>query len=441
MAVALRVPQIVSRMNEASELPPSVTPGIGARLRDAREARGLTFDAVAAELRIRPVILAAMEREDHAALPERVYLLGLLRIYARHLGLDPAAVSAAWGGEVSTSATRESISPMRGAAKGGETARNRLRAALRSFLGFGLVGIGVLAATTFLVVQLIRFASPPGLSVVSPLEEVLALSAETRVAVIRGTAGAGTLILIESGVGDSVTTEADASGIWSVEVPLGGGRNEVDISALDPATGSSSGGSVRRVFIVNLPISDAPRLDLTSPTAGLRVSGGAVPVALTSEPNSIVSVAATDANGEEIAATFTANSSGAIQGDLSLPAGSWSIRFQATGPNGTVSEVLREVEVVFAGVTVTVSGSGVGTWIRAWTDGVIDSSIGPTGITLRDGESRTLRGETAIDIRFGNPQGAAVTLNGRMLDPLGAEGIPEGWSFRSDGRVLGSTRK
>ena len=198
---------------------------------------------------------------------------------------------------------------------------------------------------------------------------------------------------------------------------------------------------MRRVFIVNLPVSDAPRLDLTSPTAGLRVSGGAVPVALTSDPNSIVSVAATDASGEEVVATFTANSSGAIQGDLSLPAGSWSVRFQATGPNGTVSEVLREVEVVFAGVTVTVSGSGSGTWIRVWTDGAIDSTVGPTGITLRDGESRTLRGDTAIDIRFGNPRGAAVTLNGRMLDALGAAGVPESWSFRSDGRVLGSTRK
>lgn len=106
-----------------------------------------------------------------------------------------------------------------------------------------------------------------------------------------------------------------------------------------------------------------------------------------------------------------------------------------------MSEVLREVEVVFAGVTVTVSGSGSGTWIRVWTDGAIDSTIGPTGITLRDGESRTLRGDTAIDIRFGNPRGAAVTLNGRMLDALGAAGVPESWSFRSDGRVLGSTRK
>lgn len=428
-------------MNEASDFPPSVTPGIGAKLREAREARGLSFEAVSAELRIRPVILAAMEREDHAALPERVFLLGLLRTYARHLGLDPAAVSAAWGGEVAATSTREPVSPMWGGSKEGGAASNGLRAALRSLLGLGLIGLGVLAATAFLMIQLIRFASPPGLSVVSPREEVLTLSAETRVAVIRGTAGAGTIILIERGVGDSVTTEADASGIWSVEVPLGGGRNEVDISALDPATGSSSGDAVRRVFIVNLPVSDAPRLDLTSPTAGLRVSGGAVPVAVTSEPNSIVSVTATEASGEVVAASFTANSSGAIQGDLSLPAGSWSIKFQASGLNGTVSEVLREVEVVFAGVTVTVRGSGSGTWIRAWTDGAIDSTVGPTGITLREGESRTLRGDTAIDIRFGNPHGAAVTLNGRMLEALGAPGVPESWSFRSDGRVLGSNRK
>ena len=428
-------------MNEASDLPPSVTPGIGARLRDARESRGLTYDAVAAELRIRPVILAAMEREDHAALPERVYLLGLLRTYARHLGLDPAAVSAAWGGQGSTGTPEDPALAIRGAGREGGAALNGLRAALRSLFGLGVVGIGVLAATAFLLIQLIRFASPPGLSVVSPSEEVLTLSAETRVAVIRGTAGAGTLILIESGVGDSVTTEADASGIWSVEVPLGGGRNEVDISALDPATGSSSGEAVRRVFLVNLPVSDAPRLDLSSPTAGLRVSGGAVPVALASDPNATVNATATDTNGEEVLATFTANSNGTIQGDLSLPAGFWSIKFQATGPNGTVSEVLREVEVVFAGVTVIVTGSGSGTWIRVWADGVIDSSIGPTGITLRDGESRTLRGVTVLDIRFGDPRGASVTLNGRMLEALGTAGVPEGWSFRSDGRVLGSTRK
>ena len=428
-------------MNEPSELPPSAAPGIGARLREAREARGLTHTAISAELRIRPAILDAMEREDHASLPERVYLLGLLRTYARHLGLDPGAVAAAWGGGPQSSSAAETGIPLADRAQRDGATTTGLRAALRSLFGLGLVGIGVLFATVFLVVQLIRFASPPGISVVSPSEEVLTLSSETRVAVIRGTAGAGTIILIQSGVGDAVTTEADTSGIWSVEIPLGGGRTEVDISALDPATGASSGVAVRRVFIVELPISEAPRLDLLSPTAGLRVSGGAVPIALTSEPNGTVRAIAVDSNGVEVLSSFTANSSGAIQGDLSLPAGTWSVKFQATGPNGTVSEAVREVEVVFAGVTVNLVGSGGGTWIRAWTDGVIDSSVGPTGVTLRAGESRTLRGSTAIDIRFGNPRGAVITLNGRMLEPLGAEGVPESWSFRDDGRVLSSARK
>jgi len=428
-------------MNGASDLPPSVTPGIGTRLREAREARGLTYEVISAELRIRPVILAAIEQEDHAVLPERVYLLGLLRTYARYLGLDPGAVAAAWGGNTTANGAAETtLLPGRADRRIG-LASIGLRAAMRSLLGLGLVGIGILAATVFLVIQLVRFASPPGISVVSPSEEVLTLSAETRVAVIRGTAGAGTIILIQSGAGESLTAEADDSGIWSVEVPLGGGRNEVDISALDPATGSSSGAAVRRVFIVKLPVSDAPRLELVSPTAGLRVSGGGVPVALNAEPNGIITVRATDTFGTEVVSSFTANSSGTAQGDLALPAGFWSVQFQAIGPNGTVSEVLREVEVVFAGVTVSVVGSGVGTWIRAWTDGVVDAGIGPTGVTLRAGESRTLRGSTVIDIRFGNPRGATVTLNGRMLEPLGDEGVPGSWSFREDGRVLSSTRR
>ena len=427
-------------MPETNSPLPSQTPGIGTRLREAREALGLTHDAVAAELRIRTVILAAMEREDHAALPERVYLLGLLRTYARRLNLDPSAVAAAWGGadearhfdgEGSSQFSTQTV----------QRPPSSWRGALRGLLGFGIVGIGIVAATAFLMVQLVRFASPPGLTVVSPSEEVLTLSAETRVAVLRGTASSGTVILIETGVGDSVTAEADSSGIWSVEIPLGGGRTEVSISALDPATGASSGGSLRRVFIVNLPVSDAPRLDLVSPTAGLRVSGGSIPVALTTEPNGTVRANALSTSGEQILITFTAESTGAIKGDIAVPEGLWSITFAATGPNGTVSEVLREVEVVFAGVNLIVTGSGGGTWIRAWTDGAVEPGIGPSGTTLRAGESRTFRAADSIDVRFGDPRGATVTLNGRILDVLGEAGIPSSWSFREDGRVLSSARK
>ena len=414
-------------------------PGIGERLRAAREARGLSLEAVAAELRIRSVILAAMEREDHAALPERVYLLGLLRTYARFLGLDPANVAAGWAGvpNAPPSEPRATLADR----KAGGRIESGLRQSLRNLLGLGLVGLVVVGAIGFLAAQAIRFASPPVISVTSPAEEVISLVAGTPATTVRGTAGAGTQVLIQNAIGDSVTTQADTSGIWSIEVPLSGGRNEFDISAADPATGSASGVATRRVFIVELPENDAPQLDVLTPSAGLRVSGGPVPISLTTEPSGQVLIVATSSTGEVISSSLPAQPDGKVQGDLLVPEGAWRISLQANSPNGTISEVLRDVEVVFAGVTVTLTGSESGTWVRVWIDGAVDPNTGPSGITLANGETRTIRGLNAVEIRFGDPRGALVALNGRMLGERGTAGVPGSWSFRADGRVLGSNRK
>ena len=417
----------------------STAPGIGERLRAAREARGLSLEAVAAELRIRSVILAAMEHEDHTALPERVYLLGLLRTYARFLGLDPANVAASWAGVPSAPAPEPQAKW--GDGKAGARIESGLRQSLRNLLSLGLVGLVVVGAVGFLAAQAIRFASPPVISVTSPAEEVLSLVAGTPATTVRGTAGAGTQVLIQNAIGDSVTTQADTSGIWSIEVPLSGGRNEFDISAADPATGSASGAATRRVFIVELPANDAPQLDVLTPTAGLRVSGGPVPISLTTVPNGEVLIVATSSAGEVLSSTLPAQPDGRVQSDLLLPGGTWRISLQVSSPNGTMSEVLRDVEVVFAGVTVMLTGSDVGTWVRVWIDGAVDPNTGPSGITLAKGEARTIRGLSAVEIRFGNPRGALVALNGRMLGERGTAGVPESWSFRADGRVLSSNRK
>lgn len=417
----------------------STAPGIGERLRAAREARGLSLEAVAAELRIRSLILAAMEREDHAALPERVYLLGLLRTYARFLGLDPTNVAASWAGVPSAPAPEPQAKW--GDGKAGARIESGLRQSLRNLLSLGLVGLVVVGAVGFLAAQAIRFASPPVISVTSPAEEVISLVAGTPATTVRGTAGAGTQVLIQNAIGDSVTTQADTSGIWSIEVPLSGGRNEFDISAADPATGSASGVAIRRVFIVELPANDAPQLDVLTPTAGLRVSGGPVPISLTTVPSGQVMIVATSSAGEVINGSLPAQPDGKVQGDLLLPEGAWRISLQVSSPNGTISEVLRDVEVVFAGVTVTLTGSDAGTWVRVWIDGAVDPNTGPSGITLAKGESRTIRGVSVVEIRFGDPRGALVALNGRMLGERGTAGVPESWSFRADGRVLSSNRK
>jgi hypothetical protein len=154
-----------------------------------------------------------------------------------------------------------------------------------------------------------------------------------------------------------------------------------------------------------------------------------------------VFIVATSSTGEVLSSTLRAQPDGKVQSDLLLPQGVWRINLKVTSASGTMSEVTRDVEVVFAGVTVVLIGSDAGTWVRVWIDGAVDSATGPSGITLAKGESRTLRGQNSVEIRFGNPRGALVALNGRMLGERGTTGVPESWSFRADGRVLSSNRK
>lgn len=67
---------------------------LGATLRDAREARQLAFEEVAAATRIHPRYLAALEAERFDTLPGRAYARSFLHEYAAYLGLDPAPLVA-----------------------------------------------------------------------------------------------------------------------------------------------------------------------------------------------------------------------------------------------------------------------------------------------------------------------------------------------------------
>lgn len=67
--------------------------GIGAQLRTAREAQGLTLAQVAAETRIPQRHLQTIEEGDFAALPARTYAIGFSRSYAKLVGLDGETVA------------------------------------------------------------------------------------------------------------------------------------------------------------------------------------------------------------------------------------------------------------------------------------------------------------------------------------------------------------
>lgn len=66
----------------------------GARLRAAREAAGLSIDAVAQQLKLAPRQVTALEEDDWHRLPGRTFVRGFARNYARFVRLDPDAVLA-----------------------------------------------------------------------------------------------------------------------------------------------------------------------------------------------------------------------------------------------------------------------------------------------------------------------------------------------------------
>lgn len=80
--------------NEAQDTAPEAA-SIGAQLRAAREAQGLTLAQVAAETRIPQRHLETIEAGKFAALPARTYAVGFSRTYAKLVGLDEAAVTDA----------------------------------------------------------------------------------------------------------------------------------------------------------------------------------------------------------------------------------------------------------------------------------------------------------------------------------------------------------
>lgn len=61
---------------------------IGEQLRAAREAQGLTLEAVERAIRIRAKQLAALEADDYTVFASALQARGFLRNYAAHLGLD-----------------------------------------------------------------------------------------------------------------------------------------------------------------------------------------------------------------------------------------------------------------------------------------------------------------------------------------------------------------
>jgi len=75
------------------EIEDSAVETVGERLRAAREAQGLTLEAIAAQTRIPTRHLASLETSDWASLPAPTYSVGFAKNYAAVVGLDRAEIA------------------------------------------------------------------------------------------------------------------------------------------------------------------------------------------------------------------------------------------------------------------------------------------------------------------------------------------------------------
>jgi transcriptional regulator with XRE-family HTH domain/nitrogen fixation protein FixH len=413
---------------------------LGERLVAAREAKGLDLLRAERETKIRRTYLAALERGDYAALPGGVYVRGFLRNYAQYLGLDPEEAIAQWHREAPAGAPEPAIvvpRPLVAPRKG--------LAVSSGFVIAGVVMVVVLATLAYIGFQLVRFSEPPPLSVVQPPTAVTEVAEGATTYALRGTTIAGGLVTIEAPGRDPLNITAAGDGTWLATVELRRGKNQFDISAVDPKTGKPAEHPFRLLITVPFSPVVAPTLAVDSPADGATFQNGAIPVAGHATDATTVSVAAAYAGrapGQVPAASaaptpaapapidVTPADDGSFTTNLDLTAGRWALTIAARSDQGKTTTLTRNVTVVYQGVNVVVEVKGGRAWVKVWVDGVVSKTTGSGGLVVNDGQTLTFSGITSVEVRTGNVGVTSFTLNGTSLGHLGKGGSPETWLFQ-----------
>ena len=92
----------------------AMTESIGAGLKAAREARGLSISEVAQQLKFAPRQLEALEQERFDLLPGGTFVRGMVRSYARLLKLERSMMIEAEGSARARAAARGDRRPLPG---------------------------------------------------------------------------------------------------------------------------------------------------------------------------------------------------------------------------------------------------------------------------------------------------------------------------------------
>ena len=425
----------------------SAGPGLPDRLLAARERKGVDLYRAERDTKIRARYLGALERGEYRELPGDVYVKGFLRNYALYLGLDPEDVLGQWrrerGDRSAPAPALEVRRPL--------TAPPRGLAFSPSIVVAALMTAGVIAFGFYMALQLLRFAKPPSLSVTQPATALVDASETDATYILEGTSTPGASISVATpGRDQPYRAVAAADGTWSVQVDLRRGRNQFDITAVDPETGKVTNTPREVVITVPFLAVQAPTLTVSQPTDGTTFQNGAIPIEGTTTSATKVVVSASwlgPVPGQSAASTAAPSAKpaptpappspitvkpaadGSFSAPLELTAGRWAVTITASSDQGKAAAITRTVTVAYKGVNLVVTIKGGSAWLKVWLDGTIAPAITAAGQVFRDGQTVSFTASHTIEVRTGSSGVTFFTLNGTSLGALGQPGVPETWLF------------
>jgi cytoskeletal protein RodZ len=415
--------------------------GLPERLYAARERKGVDLYRAERDTKIRARYLGALERGDYKELPGAVYTKGFLRNYALYLGLDPDDVLLQWRRERGDGRDQPPAivvpKPIAAPRKGLSFSPGLVVAALLT--------VAIVAFGAYLGVQVLRFAKPPTIAVTQPATAVIDVPESTSHYTLEGTTVPGATVSILTPGHDPFLVTATSDGDWAYDVDLRRGRNQFDVSALDPDTGKHSEETLRLFITVPFLVIEAPNLTLDQPAEGASFSNGAIPVAgkVTNADSVVVSAAYLGPSGTEVTQggeapappaapaplTVKVDEDGAFNTPLELTTGRWAVTVTASSSEAKTASLTRNVTVEYKGVNLVINIKGGRSWLKVWVDGKIDPKLGAAGQVISPGTTLTFNAKDSIEVRTGSSGVTLFTLNGTSLGALGKPGSPETWLF------------
>jgi cytoskeletal protein RodZ len=430
----------IDRSSDAARTTPTEpTPSLPERLYAARERKGVDLYRAERDTKIRARYLGALERGDYKELPGAVYTKGFLRNYAVYLGLDPDEVLVQWRRERGDGKEQPPAivvpRPITTPRKGLTFSPGLVVAALLTVV--------IVAFGAYLGVQVLRFTKPPTIAVTQPATAVIDVDESTTAYTLVGTTLPGATVSIATPGREPYQVTATSGGDWNAAVDLRRGRNQFDITSLDPETQKRSEGIVHIFITVPFLEIEVPTLTVDQPADGASFENGAIPVAGKATNAATVVVSATymgpsDAGGGKTtpappatppSVTADVADDGSYTTPYDLTAGKWTITVTASGPDGKKAALTRNVTVGYRGVNLVVTAKGGRAWVKVWVDGKLDPNFGPAGQVLSSGRSLKFTGRSSVEVRTGSSGVTQFTLNGTSLGALGRSGVPETWLF------------